>query len=306
MNPFRCLADAIRAEGAAALVRVAATQGSVPREAGAWMVVRRDGALNGTIGGGALEWDALRHAQARFSRPDAKAEWQNILLGPALGQCCGGRVTLQFENFTPPDMDALLALSMAGHQKLIAEKTGDGHVRRRLAGPDEKPGDDEWTEHYDAETTSLFLFGAGHVARSLVLALAPLPFSVRWIETRKDAFPSHVPAGVHCIVTARPQQELHDAAAGAFVLVMTHSHALDLEIVAAALRSPAMAYVGLIGSATKRSRFVAQLTKAGMPEAQAAALHCPIGLPDLPGKEPSIIAASVAADILRRHLRGIS
>lgn len=304
MNFFRCLADAVEADGAACLVRVASTEGSVPREKGAWMVVRPSGHFNGTIGGGALEWDALHRARARFAGHKPPAEWQSIVLGPALGQCCGGRVTLQFENFDRSDRDNLLALAHAGHARIIAGKDRNGRVQRRMAGVDEAPGADEWLEHGDADMTPLLLFGAGHVARSLVLALAPLPFAVRWIETRRDAFPPHVPAGAQCVLTEMPQREIASAQSGSFALVMTHSHALDLEIVSAALTAPAIVYAGLIGSASKRARFASQLQKAGVTAEQIAKLHCPIGLPDLPGKEPSIIAASVAADMLRRRAWG--
>ncbi|MGL5735223.1 MAG: xanthine dehydrogenase accessory protein XdhC, partial [Beijerinckiaceae bacterium] len=144
-------------------------------------------------------------------------------------------------------------------------------------------------------------FGAGHVAQALVLALAPLPFSVRWIDGRDGVFPAAVPGSVVCVASRDPAAEIAQAPADAMVLVMTHSHALDLDIVMAALASQRLGYVGLIGSASKRARFVAQLAKAGLDAATLARLICPVGLPGLPGKEPAVIAASIAADLLMRR-----
>ena len=305
MNPFRCLADAVVAEGLACLVRVASTQGSAPREANAWMVVRPSGAFNGTIGGGALEWNAIGRAQARLKAREMAVLFEDVALGPALGQCCGGRVALQFEIFDPGDMPRLNQLLHLQGNRIIAAKDNAGRVQRRPAMRGEQPGRDEWPECFEEAVTPVLLFGAGHVARALVLALAPLPFSVRWIETRDKAFPALVPGAVTCVVTDAPATEAGEATAGSFALVMTHSHALDLEIVAAALGARQFSYVGLIGSATKRARFGSQLQQAGLTPEQIRTLHCPIGLPDLPDKEPSIIAASVAADLLRRRAGGM-
>ena len=111
----------------------------------------------------------------------------------------------------------------------------------------------------------LYLFGAGHVGRALALALAPLPYAVRWIDGRDGAFPQAVPGNVTCIQSANPVQDLQSATDGSFVLIMTHSHALDLAVTEAALRDARFAYVGLIGSATKRARFEKRLREGGVP-----------------------------------------
>lgn len=136
------------------------------------------------------------------------------------------------------------------------------------------------------------------MGRSLVLALAPLPFAVTWIDPRPSAFPSHVPENVACIAAPEPVRLLDSAPARAFVAVMTHSHALDLDIVAAALKAGRFAYVGLIGSATKRARFESAMRQIGIADADMEKLICPIGLTQIRDKAPAAIAAAIAAQLL--------
>jgi len=260
------LAEAVQAEGAAALVSLVATRGSSPREAGAWMVVRPSGGFHGTIGGGALEWRALAEARALLAQGAGASQRSVAALGPELAQCCGGRVEWRIETFAPADMPDLQARAEA--------------EARRAAG---RP---------------VWLFGAGHVGRALALALAPLPFAVRWIDSRPEGFPERAPAHFRLVNAPDPPAELAQAPDGAFVVIMTHSHPLDLAILAEALRQARFGYVGLIGSATKRARFLSQLRAAGLSESALETLVCPIGIPGLEGKEPAVIAASVAAQLL--------
>ncbi len=159
----------------------------------------------------------------------------------------------------------------------------DGTIRERF-GDDRRP---------------LVLFGAGHVGRALVMALAPLPFAVTWVDGRPGAFPRHVPGTVTLSAEADPETVLTAAPDGAFVLAMTHSHPLDLAVVAAALKAERFPYIGVIGSATKRARFESQLRAAGYGEAAVASLVCPIGaLGGVTSKEPAAIAAMTAAELL--------
>jgi len=154
-------------------------------------------------------------------------------------------------------------------------------------------------ESFGDRRRSLVLFGAGHVGRALVMALAPLPFAVTWVDARPDAFPRHVPGNVVPAGDGDPDAVLASAPDGAFVLAMTHSHTLDLAVVAAALRAGRFPYVGVIGSATQRARFESQLRAAGHAEAAIAALVCPIGAAGgLASKEPAAIAAMTAAELL--------
>jgi xanthine dehydrogenase accessory factor len=149
----------------------------------------------------------------------------------------------------------------------------------------------------------VLLFGAGHVGRALIAALAPLPFVLRWIDDRPDAFDGARTLGAHTVVSALPESELRDASAGSFVIVMTHSHALDLAIVTAALPDARFPYVGLIGSATKRALFERRLAEFGVAADAIARLVCPIGVPGISGKSPPVIAAAVAAELLMQRER---
>jgi xanthine dehydrogenase accessory factor len=143
------------------------------------------------------------------------------------------------------------------------------------------------------------LFGAGHVGKALVRLLGDLPCRVSWIDPREAMFPEARPANVATLVADEPEEEVAALPAGAFVLVMTHSHPLDQRIVEAALRREDLPYVGLIGSATKRARFLRRLAARGIGESQLARLTCPIGIVGVGGKHPAEIAISVAAQLLR-------
>jgi xanthine dehydrogenase accessory factor len=306
MKAFRRLIEAIEAEGSAALVTLARVEGSSPRDAGVRMVVRPSGGFHGTIGGGTLEFAALGAANDALRRGRGPASRRSLALGPELGQCCGGRVEWRVETFDKTDLDDLSALAIAeggASARLSARLGPDGRVQRTLKpSPGERRLarliDENWTEPLGGASRGIYLFGAGHVGRALALALAPLPFAVRWIDPRRDAFPTHAPANVTLIHAPEPSTELASAPDGALIVVITHSHALDLEIVAEALRAERFGYVGLIGSATKRARFSSQMRAAGLTEVQLARLVCPIGIPGLESKDPAVIAASTAAQLL--------
>lgn len=295
------LLDAIDSQGAAALVSVVGVQGSAPREAGARMVVRPDGGFWGTVGGGELEWRLLRDAKAALAA-DARAtlvgDWP---LGPDLGQCCGGRVRTWIETFAIADRAEIARfaeLESRGPFDLQASIGPDGRIARSVATDAAQPGAGV-RERYGDDRTPVLLFGAGHVGRALALALAPLPFRVRWIDSRQAAFPALIPQNAEALLTADPVEAVASAPAGSLVMVMTHSHPLDLAITAAALVRADLGSVGLIGSATKRARFLARLRQASVSEAALLRLVCPIGVEGVSGKEPAVIAAVAAAQLLQ-------
>jgi xanthine dehydrogenase accessory factor len=307
MQTFSRLIEALEAEGAGALVSLIKVEGSSPRESGTRMVVRPSGAFNGTIGGGALEWQALAAAQDALRLGRASPLRRTVLLGPDLAQCCGGRVEWSIETFDQRDAAELKALAAAertGPLVTQAVRTEDGRLSRKVAashsgGPAiEARPDGTVVERFDDGCSDLFLFGAGHVGRALVLALAPLPFRIRWIDPRQGAFPLRAPTNVVMVQSEEPAEELAVAPDGAFVLVMTHSHPLDLAIVSRALSAERFSFVGLIGSATKRARFLSQMRAAGLNKEMLDRLTCPIGLAGVEGKEPAVIAAAVAAQLL--------
>jgi len=287
-------------------VTLAQAQGSSPREVGARMVVAPDGKFTGTIGGGALEWGALAEAQALLAHDGAMVTKLDKALGPDLGQCCGGRVLLTIEKFGAADRDAVATLARAegeGVLTTIAAVGSDGRLVRRAAEAAEGPAyetraDGSVRERFGEEPTAFYLFGAGHVGRALTVALAPLPFAITWIDTRPGAIPEQFPVNVTAITQGDPAALLARAPDGAFIAVMTHSHALDLDLVIAALGADRFPYVGLIGSDTKRARFTSAMRKMGMVDATVDRLICPIGLTTIQDKAPAAIAASVAAQVL--------
>ena len=252
----------------AVVVSIAATQGSTPREAGAWMAVHA-GHLVGSIGGGNLEWQAIRTARELLvtaPQPDDPAPLtRRLALGPSLGQCCGGVVELRFEPLAGPAL------------------------ARRL-------------ERLEPARTPVALFGAGHVGRALVRALQPLPFAVHWLDSRDDIFPADLPPQVRAEQSDPVERAVEDLAPGSRVLVMSHSHVEDFELVAACLRRQRehadLPWIGLIGSRTKWAGFRRRLLARGCTEAELARVACPVGLPGIAGKQQAVIAASVAAQLL--------
>jgi xanthine dehydrogenase accessory factor len=289
------------------LLSVANVEGSAPREVGARMVVEQAGDIFGTIGGGRLEYETLAIAEAALSAEKSGASVHVWPLGPNLGQCCGGSVTTLVEIFDEDDLECvrrLAASEEAGAFVTISRMNEQGRIAREIlvgdgsgSWPDKWSPDKPFLEQFGEDRKTVLLFGAGHVGRAVVLALSQLPFSVRWIDTRND-HPKYAPANVVPIRTDTPESQIDAAPAGAFTLIMTHSHPLDLSIAAAALRRQDLGFIGLIGSATKRARFKAQGLRMGISEAQFGRLVCPIGLPEIKGKEPNIIAAGVAAQLL--------
>lgn len=305
---WRRIRELLEQHRRAALISVIKVDGSAPREVGARMVVQQDAGFFGTIGGGRLEYETLAVAEAALSAETLMASVRVWPLGPNLGQCCGGSVTTLIETFDASDLDSIRELAAAEEAGLfatISRMTAQGRIAREILDGDVDRAEvgkgaveQRFVERFGEVQKTVLLFGAGHVGRAVVLALSQLPFSVRWIDTREDHFPDFVPANVITIRTDAPEREIDAAPPGAFAVIMTHSHPLDYAIAAAALRRPDFGFVGLIGSATKRARFASQAEKLGISEQQVARLVCPIGLPDIRDKEPSVIAAGVAAQLL--------
>lgn len=260
--------DQLRVDDHVALVTIKTARGSTPQKAGAAMMVTKEGAISGTIGGGALEFAAIQDAMRSMASGQSGDFRKLYPLGPDLGQCCGGVVELETSIFSQ-DMS----------QEINPRRDG-------LEG--------------DAPTP-LALFGAGHVGRALVIALASLPFKISWIDEREGIFPDPCPRNVTAIHSDDPVKLIASLPRHSYCLIMTHSHALDLALVDAALRREDFFYIGLIGSATKRARFQSRLQQGGLGAPARQRLVCPVGLPSLYGKDPAVIAASIAADLLIRR-----
>ena len=248
----------------AILVRVQATRGSVPREPGAWMAVFEDSAV-ATVGGGRLELDAIAHARALLRNPALERE-QRYALGPSLGQCCGGQVTLSFTPVSAADLPAL-AIQL-------------------------RPS-----------TVPVALFGSGHLGAALVQVLGLLPVDLTWIDSRDQAFPGDVPANVHCEHSNPVQGAVAHLTPGSSVLVMSFSHAEDLDIVQACLLRQRvqgdLPFVGLIGSTTKWATFRHRLEAKGFSAQELAHVTCPIGVAGIYDKRPEVIAVAVAAQLMQ-------
>lgn len=291
------LAAAVARHGRVTRAVIAAIQGSSPREVGAAMLVW-EGGQSGTIGGGALEYEAAAQARriesARLSRHP---------LGPQLGQCCGGAVTLLSEVY-----DAAALARLEGD--LVARPAGTASqmplsVKRLLAAarnsgarPEPQLIDGWMVEPVHRPSRPLWLWGAGHVGRAIAGVMAPLPeFEITWIDTAPERFPDPLPEGVTALPAAEPGLLVSRAPDDAMHLVLTYSHALDLDL-CHRLLTHRFAWAGLIGSATKWARFRARLAALGHPQEQIARITCPIGDPAL-GKHPQAIALGVAAALLR-------
>jgi len=247
------------------MIVIREARGSTPREAGARMLVLGN-ATHGTIGGGRLELQAIEEARALL-RDGGPPILRSVSLGVALGQCCGGRVTLQITRANESTLTELEAYERAAARVY----------------------------------PTILIFGAGHVGRALANALSLVPFNVRWIDDRESEIVWLAPSdNIEVVVTARWAQEIARAPNGAACLVMTHSHGLDSLVTAAALTRDDFAYVGLIGSLTKRRRFERAFREIGLTDAQIARLVCPIGDFGVRDKRPEIIAALVVAELIRR------
>jgi len=298
-----------------AMITLLAVEGSAPRGAGTRMLVWPSGQW-GTVGGGNLEHQTSAQARRMLAATGAPAfAVQDYPLGPLLGQCCGGRVRLIIEALCDRDaawLTEIERLTGSGVPVELRARLGDSGVARSAApatnaGPaaaingtavqarGAKPAaGDDLVCRTAATPSSLLLFGAGHVGRAVAQALRPLPFCLHWYDSRLDV------AAETGATLATPDALRRIAAEPTpYTLVLTHDHGLDYALVLAALGGGG-GYLGLIGSRTKRARFIRRLRADGVGEEALGRLVCPIGLPTLAGKAPEVIAVSTAADLLIR------
>ncbi len=245
----------------AILVQIASVKGSAPRESDAMMAVSEH-AMAGTIGGGQLEWIALREARNRLKSGEPGGDL-DIPLGPEIGQCCGGRVVLRFSMIDQ-------AVSEQLHAQSERQRESEPHV---------------------------LIFGAGHTGRALARAFEPLPCRVFLADSRAESLAGHR-SRVEALHVAMPEAAVRGAPPRSAFVAMTHSHDLDFLITAEALKRGDAAYCGMIGSATKRAVFLNWLDENGYGRAIADQLVCPIGGSAVRDKRPEVIAALTAAEIL--------
>jgi xanthine dehydrogenase accessory factor len=261
-----------------------------------------NGGQSGTIGGGTLEFEAAR-AAGGITGPTLSRH----ALGPDMGQCCGGAVSLFSEPF---DAAALAALD----ERVIARPTGAeqamplavkrvlDRARAQGAVPPAQHLQGWMIEPVHRAARPVWIWGAGHVGRALVRVLHPIPdVSITWIDTTADRFPADVPNGATVLSAYRPGDLVAHAPESAEHLILTYSHDIDLNL-CHRLLSHGFGFAGLIGSRTKWARFRSRLAKLGHAPDRIGTITCPIGDPAL-GKHPQSIAIGVAASLLRPQAR---
>ena len=287
---------------------VAEAKGSTPREAGADMYVTAN-ETSGTIGGGTLEFEAMALVRQMLAEIPENSigftrKFRTFALGPNLGQCCGGQVTLMFEGFTPSCLEVLASAyrpSAAGYIHKARPQFQASDICVLAKDKVRAPAYDKnsQTLHLPAEKplVPFYLYGAGHVGRAVMAAVSGLSLEKIWVDTAVSRFPvsadpsvTMVPAADMCVVAAH-------APKGAIHIVMSYSHRIDEVLVYTILKKDDFARLGLIGSDTKYRRFCTSLRKKGIGDNQLAQLVCPIGVPVLKSKIPSHVGLSVATQI---------
>ena len=326
------LRSALATEGRAVLVTIAATRGSTPREAGTKMIVTAR-STHGTIGGGHLEFEAIRIARDALAESGPGAWLARFPLAARLGQCCGGVATLLFQRLDEQAVrwlddlarhgqdDAPLALVSPIHRDVFTPVSVSASrlaqagwppevvraVEQVLLHPELPPlltANGTWfIERVVSSDFRVILFGNGHVGSALVQVLGTLPCSVTWVDQREEDFPANVPSNIAVVATDAPEDEVRHAAPGSLFLVMTHSHALDLELSQAILKRGDFSYFGLIGSASKRAQFERRLAALGISRSLLSRMICPIGVAGIRNKTPGAIAIAVAAQLLELRER---
>jgi xanthine dehydrogenase accessory factor len=285
----------------AAMISVLATEGSAPRGAGTRMLVTGQGE-HGTIGGGTLEFRAVEQARAILDLPPGAWRVQDYPLGPLLGQCCGGRVRLLVEHVDPAALgwlaDAsegrvLVSILKAG---AIERHVGDGPAMLLSARGDRPREGNRLVEALGVYRRPLYLFGAGHVGQAIARHIAGLPLRLAWFDTR-PVFETI--DGVAIVPETGVEQCIAEAPDDAAIVILTHDHALDYRLTLAALSRSPVAFTGLIGSQTKRARFLSRLERDGISAEARGRLTCPIGLAGVTGKEPDVIAVALLAQLLQ-------
>lgn len=298
---LQALSAAVTCHGRVVRVVIAQARGSSPREVGAAMVVW-DAGQSGTIGGGALEYQAVQDARVLLTDGPV-TRLSRHALGPDLGQCCGGAVQLLAEVYDaasvaalhgqgviarPVDLGSAMPLAV---QRLLAQARGQGQrpASQLIHG---------WMiEPLARPSVPLWIWGAGHVGRALVGTLSPVPeLTITWVDTGPARYPDTIPAHVTALPAVDPARLVPHAPTDAHHLILTYSHALDLAL-CHGLLGHGFASAGLIGSATKWARFRSRLVALGHGPAQIARIRCPIGVPAL-GKHPQAIAIGVASVLL--------
>lgn len=302
------------------LVTVVRADGSTPREVGATMLLRlnlqQQWQQSDTIGGGHLEFQALDIAKAMLREMEAcMRRVERFNLSARLGQCCGGVMWLLFEKISPAvitsDLSHCLQAWRAGqriwrtvsHQHASIWQIVDMNKEQQPCFEVQPASSDQWQfdQQIQPYAMQVLICGAGHVGEAIVRCLLPIGVSVKWIDPRDDIFPSDLLEQVQCLTTDTLDAEIEHFDRSGAILILTHDHQLDLQLCFAALK-PApkpFAYVGMIGSKSKRAIFEKRMLTRGYTSEALQRLVCPIGIEGISSKQPATIAVAVVAQLLQ-------
>ena len=278
--------------------------GSTPRERGCWMLVDHE-KIYGTLGGGTLEYSAVQAARAMLA---GDSDWQRsrheYLLGPDLGQCCGGGVKFLLE---PLDQASSWLLSLNASD---FEQADEAYLRIDLENPQEAPAieldanlSNKNDPHYFIQPLSdnrpaLYVFGAGHVGQAIAVTASALPIRLTLVDSRADIM-THFAAPDNCTLLCEdPLSRVQKIEHGAGVVIMTHDHDLDYQLGMELFNHPGLCFRGIIGSKSKTARFMKRYRQAGIADSLLDDLQMPLAQAAPPGKEPGVIALGILHDFL--------
>lgn len=327
MNEWVCNLRELQAVGdPATMVTIVGTRGSSPCEVGAKMIVT-PGKTLGTIGGGRLEYRCMQIARDLFDG-GGNPLIEHFALGASVGQCCGGVVEVLFEPalsgipgwlrylvaLRRRAVPAMLCTRLANRpEKFVVTELGANRfpdvandrvldqARQNLRNRRVAQQCGGWfLELVGGRGFDVAVFGAGHVGTAVVRTLCALDCEIRWVDSRLNMF-AETPRNVRAIESEHPALEVDAMPHNSFYLVMTHDHDIDFDICRRILRRGDAAYCGLIGSQSKRRRFVKGLLNKGLDREIVDKLVCPIGIEGVRGKQPAEIAVSASAQVLRAY-----
>ena len=300
------------------LVTVVRADGSTPREVGATMLLRfnlqQQWQQSDTIGGGHLEFQAIDIAKAMLKETETSMRRiERFNLSARLGQCCGGVMWLLFEKISPATVTSDLSVSLqacrvgkrisrtVSHQYASTWQTMD--IEQQPSFEFHPTNSEEWQfgQQIQPYAMQVLICGAGHVGEAIVRCLLPIGVRVKWIDPRDDIFPSDLLQQVHCITTDTLEAEIEHFDRSGAILILTHDHQLDLQLCFSALKPTAkpFAYVGMIGSKSKRAIFEKRMQVRGYTPETLQRLVCPIGIEGISSKQPAMIAIAVVAQLLQ-------
>ena len=301
------------------LVTVVRADGSTPREVGASMLLRFDAQYHwqqsDTIGGGHLEFQAIDIAKAMLNDDEPRSYFvERFNLSARLGQCCGGVMWLLFEKIVP-SMTVQTDLNRCQHAwqagNTIVRELSDQHNSTWQVLEDSSVKSEcmfqqtnehwQWQQSIQPYAMKVLICGAGHVGEAIVRCLLPIGVKITWVDNRDDIFPLDVLSQVQCITTDVPEAEIEHFDRSGAILILTHDHQLDLQLCFTALKpsTTPFAYVGMIGSKSKRAIFEKRMMARGYSQKDVERLICPIGIDGISSKQPAIIAVSVVAQLLQ-------